>query len=95
MQPARTILFTTVANTPGSLHRLLGPFAERGLNLCKLESRPTGEPWTYRFIIEIDHTAGDGGDDPGAGSGLRYDRVVSGRGNVPSAQPAMLSVALR
>ena len=58
--PARTILFTTVANTPGSLQRLLGPFAERGLNLCKLESRPTGEPWTYRFIIEIDHTAGNG-----------------------------------
>jgi prephenate dehydratase len=56
---ARTILLVTVANTPGALHRLLGPFAECGLNLSKLESRPTGEPWSYRFIIEIEHTGGD------------------------------------
>jgi prephenate dehydratase len=56
---ARTILLVTVANTPGALHRLLGPFAEYGLNLSKLESRPTGEPWSYRFIIEIEHTAGE------------------------------------
>jgi prephenate dehydratase len=56
---ARTILLVTVANTPGALHRLLGPFAEHELNLSKLESRPTGEPWSYRFIVEIEHTAGD------------------------------------
>jgi prephenate dehydratase len=56
---ARTILLVTVANTPGALHRLLGPFAEYGLNLSKLESRPTGEPWSYRFIIEIEHLAGE------------------------------------
>lgn len=57
--PARSILLVTVANTPGSLHRLLGPFAEYGLNLSKLESRPTGEPWSYRFIVEIEHRAGE------------------------------------
>ncbi|MGQ0713634.1 MAG: ACT domain-containing protein [Gemmatimonadaceae bacterium] len=56
--PARSILLVTVANTPGSLHRLLGPFAEYGLNLSKLESRPTGEPWSYRFIVEVEHSAG-------------------------------------
>jgi prephenate dehydratase len=57
--PARTILLVTVANTPGALHRLLGPFAEHQLNLSKLESRPTGEPWSYRFIVEVEHTAGE------------------------------------
>ena len=56
---ARTILLVTVANVPGALHRLLGPFAEHELNLSKLESRPTGEPWSYRFIMEIEHTAGE------------------------------------
>jgi prephenate dehydratase len=56
---ARTILLVTVANTPGALHRLLGPFAEHELNLSKLESRPTGEPWSYRFIVEVEHTTGD------------------------------------
>lgn len=56
---ARTILIVTAANRPGALHRLLGPFAEHELNLSKLESRPAGEPWNYRFIIEIEHMAGD------------------------------------
>jgi prephenate dehydratase len=56
---ARTILLVTVANTPGALHRLLGPFAEHELNLSKLESRPTGEPWSYRFIVEVEHTIGE------------------------------------
>ncbi len=56
---ARTILLVTVDNTPGALHRLLGPFAEHGLNLSKLESRPTGEPWSYRFIMEIEHAGGE------------------------------------
>ena len=56
---ARTILLAAVGNTPGALHRLLGPFAEHQLNLSKLESRPTGEPWSYRFIIEVEHPAGD------------------------------------
>jgi prephenate dehydratase len=29
------------------------------LNLTKLESRPTGEPWTYHFVLEFEHRAGD------------------------------------
>ena len=57
--PARTILVLTAANVPGSLVRLLTPLAERGLNLTKLESRPTGEPWSYRFVVELEHRAGD------------------------------------
>ena len=57
--PARTILLLETANSPGSLHRALGPIAERGLNLSKIESRPTGEPWRYRFTLEVEHAAGD------------------------------------
>ncbi len=56
---ARTLLVMTTENRPGSLLRLLVPLAERGLNLVKLESRPTGEPWTYRFILEFEHRAGE------------------------------------
>ena len=50
----RTTLLVETANEPGALVRVLTPFAERGVNLSKLESRPTGEPWTYRFFIELD-----------------------------------------
>jgi len=56
---ARTGLLVTTANVSGALVRVLTPIAEHGLNMSKLESRPTGEPWRYRFFIEIDHAAGD------------------------------------
>jgi prephenate dehydratase len=57
--PARTSLVFTTANQPGALIRALEPIAAQQLNLSKLESRPTGEPWTYRFFADIDHLAGD------------------------------------
>lgn len=50
----KAALVAEAANQPGSLMGLLAPFAARGINLSKLESRPTGEPWRYRFIIEVD-----------------------------------------
>jgi prephenate dehydratase len=56
--PARTSLVFTTADAPGALVRVLEPIARRGLNLSRLESRPTGQPWTYRFFADIDHPAG-------------------------------------
>ncbi|HEX6751687.1 MAG TPA: prephenate dehydratase [Longimicrobium sp.] len=49
-----TALLAETANAPGALLRLLQPFAERGVNLTKLESRPAEQPWSYRFFLEID-----------------------------------------
>ena len=57
--PAKTVLMLEVKNRPGSLVRVLTPLSDRGLNLTKLESRPTGEPWTYHFVLEFEHRAGD------------------------------------
>jgi prephenate dehydratase len=57
--PARSVVVLTTDNVPGALLRVLEPLAERGINLSKLESRPTGEPWTYRFFLELEHEAGD------------------------------------
>jgi prephenate dehydratase len=40
---------------PGSLFRSLQPFADRGVNLTKLESRPRrGAPFEYVFYIDLD-----------------------------------------
>lgn len=44
-----------VENRPGILHSLLGVFADRGLDLTHIASRPGGSPWTYRFIVELTH----------------------------------------
>jgi len=56
---ARTSLVFTTPNDPGALVRVLTPLVEHALNLSKLESRPTGEPWTYRFFADVEHNAGD------------------------------------
>lgn len=56
--PAKTALIVTTPNVPGALHRVLAPIADAGLNLSKLESHASGEPWSYRFFLEVEHALG-------------------------------------
>lgn len=49
----KTALVLETRNRPGALVAALRCFAEHGVNLTKLESRPGPEPWTYRFILEL------------------------------------------
>lgn len=57
--PARTMFVVTTGDAPGSLLNVLTPLATHGVSIRRLESRPTGEPWSYRFFIEFDHSIGD------------------------------------
>jgi len=55
--PPRTSLVFAVRNVAGSLHRSLGAFATRGLNMSRLESRPwteRGSLWEYLFWVDLD-----------------------------------------
>jgi chorismate mutase/prephenate dehydratase len=55
-----TAFVLSVNDSPGALHEVLKQFAERGVNLTKIQSRPTpGESWQYIFFIEVQGHATD------------------------------------
>ena len=53
---AGKITFVTAAShRPGSLYSLIAKFATRGLNICKLESRPIpGKDFEFRFYFDVE-----------------------------------------
>jgi prephenate dehydratase len=54
-----TVLLVEARDQPGALLRLLVPFATRGIDLSRIESRPGAQPWQYRFAIELRADASD------------------------------------
>jgi prephenate dehydratase len=57
-EPDKSSLVFGVGHVAGSLYRCLGAFAERHLNLTKLESRPRpGRPWEYVFYADVEAAA--------------------------------------
>jgi prephenate dehydratase len=70
----RTSLAFAVRNEPGTLLRALQAFAQRGVNLSKLESRPSrSRAWEYVFLADIDADAAD----PSCAAALEDLRAVS------------------
>jgi prephenate dehydratase len=64
----KTSLIMAVLDEPGSLMSSLQPFAARGINLHKLESRPRrGKPFEYVFYVDLMASA----DDPEVTDALR------------------------
>ena len=56
--PDKTSLVFGVGHVAGSLYRCIGAFAERHLNLNKLESRPRpGRRWEYVFYVDVEAPA--------------------------------------
>lgn len=50
----KTSLFLAVRDRPGALYESLIPFHRRGINLCRIESRPSrSQAWEYVFCIDV------------------------------------------
>lgn len=85
--PRASIISFETKHVPGALHEALGAFAEAGVNLSRIESRPTRSvQWEYRFLVQIE---GDT-DCPPASEALaklrRRAHAVIVLGNFPSAR---------
>lgn len=51
----KTSILFSLKDRPGALYSALRPFSKNGVNLTKIESRPTREKaWEYIFFIEMD-----------------------------------------
>jgi len=57
-----TLITFETGHRPGDLVRALTALADAGINLSRIESRPSGEgAWRYRFLVQV---AGDAAMDP-------------------------------
>jgi chorismate mutase/prephenate dehydratase len=56
----KTTVLLAVSDRPGALLHLLQPLSEAGVNLTRLESRPSRRrAWDYVFFVELDGHAAD------------------------------------
>ncbi len=65
-----TLITFETGHRPGDLVRALAVLADAGVNLSRIESRPSGDgPWRYRFLLQV---GGDADREPlrGALTGL-------------------------
>jgi len=81
----RTTLVVAVRNEPGTLLAVLQVFAVHGLNMRKLESRPSRErAWEYVFWIDLDGDA----RDPAMAAALDEVREVTTMTRVLGSYPS-------
>jgi len=77
--PCKTTVAFETADTPGALVKVLNAFAEAGINLTKLESRPIpGDPWNEMFFIDFEAHR----DASGAQAALAVLTDTAGRARV-------------
>jgi len=85
----KTSIAFAAKNTPGALYLCLKEFAERGINLTKLESRPRrNKPWMYVFFADIDGNVEDPNISDAIGGLLRTAAFVKILGSYRKAGEA-------
>ncbi|MEM3038150.1 MAG: prephenate dehydratase [Thermoplasmata archaeon] len=83
----KTSIVFAAKNTPGALYLCLKEFAERGINLTKLESRPRkNKPWMYVFFADIDGNVDDANINAAIGGLLKTAAFVKILGSYRKAE---------
>ena len=82
----KTSMVFAAKNTPGALFSCLKEFAERGINLTKLESRPRrNKPWMYVFYVDIEGNLDDSNINSAIGALLKTAAFVKVLGTYKKA----------
>lgn len=83
---SKTSLAFTTPHQPGALHDCLGEFAERRINLTKIESRPRLQrPWQYLFYLDFEGHCQDPVCEAAIMGLLRRSSFVKLLGSYPAA----------
>jgi prephenate dehydratase len=85
-QRSKTSLIFSARHLPGSLYHCLGEFAERNINLTKIESRPRrNRPWQYLFYLDFEGHWQDPAAEAALLGLLRQAGLVKMLGSYPMA----------
>jgi prephenate dehydratase len=85
-QRSKTSLIFSTRHLPGALYDCLGEFAERNINLTKIESRPRrNRPWQYLFYLDFEGHWQDAAAEAALLGLLRRASFVKMLGSYPAA----------
>jgi len=86
-QDRTSILFST-RDEPGSLYRVLGAIAKHGLNLTRIESRPSRRrAWAYVFFADLDGHQRDPALIDALAVAQQHCEMLKVLGSYPKARP--------
>ena len=85
--PSKTSLVFATRHRPSALYHCLGAFAQREINLTKIESRPMrGRPWQYWFYMDFEGHWQDDDTESALAELLRQASIVKMLGSYPAAR---------
>ena len=89
-QRTKTSVVFSTRHSPGALYRCMGEFANRGINLTKIESRPRlNQPWRYTFYLDFEGHCQDLVVEAALMGLLRHASFVKLLGSYPAATTPM------
>jgi chorismate mutase / prephenate dehydratase len=84
---AKTSIIVSLENIPGALYHAAGVFAGKGINLTKIESRPSKKnPWEYVFFIDFQGSLEDANVHAAMDEIKTYTREIIILGSYPEGR---------